>query len=102
MKRHAFPLLQELLGLFPCVALLGVRQCGKTTLLRELLPDWRLFDMEKLADHEAIARDPDLFLRDCQGQLKVKAVVDLVRPGACRNHQFGTAEGSASAGRTSP
>ena len=63
MKRHAFPLLQELLGLFPCVALLGVRQCGKTTLLRELLPDWRLFDMEKLADHEAIARDPDLFLR---------------------------------------
>ena len=63
MKRHAFPLLRELLGLFPCVALLGVRQCGKTTLLRELLPDWRLFDMEKLADHEAIARDPDLFLR---------------------------------------
>lgn len=63
MKRHAFPLLQELLGLFPCVALLGVRQCGKTTLLRELPPDWRLFDMEKLADHEAIARDPDLFLR---------------------------------------
>ena len=63
MKRHAFPLLQELLRLFPCVALLGVRQCGKTTLLRELPPDWRLFDMEKLADHEAIARDPDLFLR---------------------------------------
>ena len=63
MKRHAFPLLQELLGLFPCVALLGVRQCGKTTLLRELPPDWRRFDMEKLADHEAIARDPDLFLR---------------------------------------
>ena len=63
MKRHAFPLLQELLGLFPCVALLGVRQCGKTTLLQELLPDWRLFDLEKLADHDAIARDPDLFLR---------------------------------------
>lgn len=63
MKRHAYPLLQELLGLFPCVALLGVRQCGKTTLLRELPPEWRLFDLEKLADHEAIARDPDLFLR---------------------------------------
>lgn len=63
MKRHVFPLLQELLGLFPCVALLGVRQCGKTTLLQELLPGWRLFDLEKLADHDAIARDPDLFLR---------------------------------------
>jgi len=63
MKRHAFPLLHELLGLFPCVALLGVRQCGKTTLLQELLPEWRLFDLEKLADYAQIARDPDLFLR---------------------------------------
>jgi len=63
MKRHAFPLLEEFLGLFPCVALLGVRQCGKTTLLQELLPEWRLFDLEKLSDYEAIARDPDLFLR---------------------------------------
>ena len=71
MKRHAFPLLQELLGLFPCVALLGVRQCGKTTLLRELPPDWRRFDMEKLADHEAIARDPDLFLRLNQRQVAI-------------------------------
>lgn len=63
MKRHAYPFLQELLGLFPCVALLGVRQCGKTTLLQELPPDWRRFDLEKLADRDAIARDPDLFLR---------------------------------------
>jgi predicted AAA+ superfamily ATPase len=63
MKRHALPLLHELLGLFPCVALLGVRQCGKTTLLQELLPGWRLFDLEKLTDSEVIARDPDLFLR---------------------------------------
>lgn len=63
MKRHALPLLHELLGLFPCVALIGVRQCGKTTLLQELLPDWRLLDLEKMADYENIARDPDLFLR---------------------------------------
>lgn len=63
MKRHVTVLLHELLGLFPCVALIGVRQCGKTTLLKELPPGWRLFDLEKLADHEAIARDPDLFLR---------------------------------------
>jgi hypothetical protein len=63
MKRHALPLLHELLGLFPCVALIGVRQCGRTTLLQELLPDWRRFDLEKMADYENIARDPDLFLR---------------------------------------
>jgi predicted AAA+ superfamily ATPase len=71
MKRHTTPLLHELLGLFPCVALLGVRQCGKTTLLQELPPDWRHFDLEKLADHEAIARDPDLFLRLNAGQVAI-------------------------------
>jgi predicted AAA+ superfamily ATPase len=63
MKRHAFPLLNELLGLFPCVALVGVRQCGKTTLLKELLPEWTILDLERLADFDAVARDPDLFLR---------------------------------------
>lgn len=63
MNRHSITLLQELLGLFPCVAIVGVRQCGKTTLLRQLFGDWRIHDLEKLADAEAIARDPDLFFR---------------------------------------
>ncbi len=63
MKRHALPLLNELLGLFPCVGLVGVRQCGKTTLLAELLPTWKILDLERLADMDAVARDPDLFLR---------------------------------------
>jgi uncharacterized protein len=62
MKRHYTPLLHELLGLFPCVALLGVRQCGKTTLLQQL-EEWRIFDLEKHSDYDLIARDPDLFLR---------------------------------------
>lgn len=63
MERHSFSLLQELLGLFPCVAIVGVRQCGKTTLLGQMSGDWRIYDLEKLADAEAIARDPDLFFR---------------------------------------
>ncbi len=63
MKRHTLPLLLELLDLFPCVALVGVRQCGKTTLLGELPGEWRIFDLEKMADRNAIAGDPDLFLR---------------------------------------
>jgi len=63
MKRHALPLLNELLGLFPCVAIVGVRQCGKTTLLKEMLPGWKILDLEKLADLDAAGRDPDLFLR---------------------------------------
>jgi len=71
MKRHVLPLLKELLGLFPCVALVGVRQCGKTTLLKELLPDWKIFDLEKLADIHAIAHDPDLFLRLNPGRIAI-------------------------------
>ncbi|MFZ4624710.1 MAG: ATP-binding protein [Rhodoferax sp.] len=63
MKRHALPLLHELLGLFPCVAIVGVRQCGKTTLLKDLLPGWKILDLEKLTDLDAAGRDPDLFLR---------------------------------------
>lgn len=63
MYRHSLTLLQELLSLFPCVAIIGVRQCGKTTLLGQLPGDWRIHDLEKLADAEVIDRDPDLFFR---------------------------------------
>ena len=63
MERHYTPLLHELLGLFPCVALVGVRQCGKTTLLQELPPPWRRYDLEKSDDLEIVTRDPDLFFR---------------------------------------
>lgn len=63
IKRHYFSLLSEYLELFPCVAVLGVRQCGKTSLLRKLPEDWKLYDMEKLDDYNQVARDPDLFFR---------------------------------------
>jgi uncharacterized protein len=62
MKRHAEFLLKEYLGLFPCVAILGPRQCGKTTLLHNLPKGWQFFDMERAADYQDVARDPDLFL----------------------------------------
>lgn len=96
MHRHALRLVEELLHLFPCVAIVGVRQCGKTTLLGQLPGDWRVHDLEKLADAEAIARDPDLFFRlnpdrvaidECQLQprlfpaLRVAIDSDRQRPG---------------------
>ena len=63
MERMYEKLLFELLELFPCVAVVGVRQCGKTTLLKQLSSSWQLFDLEKSSDLEIISRDPDLFLR---------------------------------------
>jgi hypothetical protein len=63
MKRSAASLLRAYLKAFPCVALLGVRQCGKTTLIRTLPANWRHFDLERRADHAVISRDPDAFFR---------------------------------------
>lgn len=63
MKRCYASLLESYLKIFPCVALLGVRQCGKTTLLQKLPPEWKRFDLERRADHSVIARDPDTFFR---------------------------------------
>ena len=63
MKRAAEALLREYLATFPCVAVLGVRQSGKTTLLGTLPSDWKVFDLELRADHAVLARDPDAFLR---------------------------------------
>lgn len=63
MKRGYSRLLQTYLRTFPCVALLGVRQCGKTTLLKTLPSGWTHFDLERRADHAVISRDPDAFFR---------------------------------------
>jgi uncharacterized protein len=63
MKRLFQQLLEEYLEFFPVVAILGVRQCGKTTLANTLLPEWRSFDLEKGSDLELISSDPDLFFR---------------------------------------
>lgn len=63
MKRSFRQLLREYLELFPAVALVGVRQCGKTTLAKTLTPDWKLFDLEKSDDMALISADPDLFFK---------------------------------------
>lgn len=63
MKRSYEHLLQSYLAAFPCVALIGVRQCGKTTLLQVLPEGWKHYDLERRADLQLISHDPDLFFR---------------------------------------
>ncbi len=63
MQRSYADLLHTYLKTFPCVAVIGVRQCGKTTLLQSLPSGWKHFDLERRADHAVITRDPDTFLR---------------------------------------
>jgi len=63
MERVYKKLLKEYLQFFPCVALLGPRQCGKTTLLESFIPEWKVIDLEKQSDFQLISHDPDLFFR---------------------------------------
>ena len=63
MKRNYETLLKEYLSYFPCVALIGSRQCGKTTLLQTLPGEWQIVDLEKQSDIQRIIQDPDLFFR---------------------------------------
>lgn len=63
MKRAYESLLKEYLSYFPCVAIIGARQCGKTTLIKTLPSSWKKYDLEKSSDFDIISRDTDLFFK---------------------------------------
>ena len=51
--------LRRLLRHFPAVTVLGPRQCGKTTFIRQALPGWRYLDLERPSDAAPLAADPE-------------------------------------------
>jgi hypothetical protein len=53
--------INRLLEMFPVVAVIGPRQCGKSTLVRSLRPDWRYYDLESPDDFQLISSDPGAF-----------------------------------------
>ena len=63
IQRTCDKLIDEYLDFFPCVALIGPRQSGKTTLLNKLSGSWDYFDLEKTADYKLISDSPDMFFR---------------------------------------
>ena len=67
--RNLRPKADKYLELFPAIVLLGVRQCGKTTLAKQLRSDWHYFDMEKSSDFEFITEDFDFFFHEYPGNL---------------------------------
>ncbi len=64
LKRNLYEKALKLLELFPVVAILGPRQCGKTTFSHQLAPDWTYFDLEKPEHWEKIAYDPSYFFKE--------------------------------------
>jgi hypothetical protein len=53
--------INNLLSMFPAVAMIGPRQCGKSTLAKQLRPEWRYYDLENPNDYELISTDPVAF-----------------------------------------
>jgi predicted AAA+ superfamily ATPase len=64
LSRNIETKLNDLLTYFPVVIILGVRQCGKTTLAKMLRPDWKYFDLERSRDFDFITRDIDFFFKE--------------------------------------
>ncbi|MBP9726619.1 MAG: ATP-binding protein [Gammaproteobacteria bacterium] len=62
-KRNLYEKALKLLTYFPVVVILGARQTGKTTLSKQLRPDWDYFDLENIGTYSQISQDPELFFK---------------------------------------
>jgi hypothetical protein len=60
-KRVVEEKVNKLLEMFPVVAIVGPRQCGKSTLVRNLRPEWKYYDLESPDDYQLISNDPISF-----------------------------------------
>jgi predicted AAA+ superfamily ATPase len=60
--------LRQLAAQFPAVLILGSRQCGKTTLAKEVIGG-RYFDLELNSDRQVFESDPELVLRRLAGSI---------------------------------
>lgn len=72
LSRNCEESVRYLMKKFPCVAILGSRQVGKTSLIKHLCPDAPFFDLELREHYRRIKSDPDFFL----SQYDVPIVID--------------------------
>lgn len=71
-KRLLTQKIKLLLELFPAVAIIGSRQCGKSTLVRAIAPDWKYYDLDRPDDFQLISNDPLGFF----SRQKDKVIID--------------------------
>lgn len=62
VERRINKKLLSLVSSFPIVALTGCRQCGKSTLLKNLFPQWKYVSLEDMDIRELAENDPRYFL----------------------------------------
>lgn len=69
IKRNLANSIHSLLQRFPAVVVLGARQVGKSTLLKQVLPEAPFFDLEDHATLSRISADPGFFLSQFDGAI---------------------------------
>ncbi len=74
ITRSITPKVLELSRKFPVVAITGPRQSGKTTLIRNIFPDYRYFNLENPMERNFALEDPQGFLAQSK-----KMVIDEVQ-----------------------
>ena len=75
IKREISGVLEEMAQSFPAIALMGPRQCGKTTLAKSIFPDLPYVTLEDPDIRLAATNDPRYFLE----QYKDGAVLDEIQ-----------------------
>jgi uncharacterized protein len=63
LSRNIEATVTRALSLFPVVAVIGSRQCGKSTLVRKMKPDWKYYDLEQMSHFELVSNDPEFFFK---------------------------------------
>ena len=64
LRRNLETKINDFLSYFPIVIILGVRQCGKTTLSKMLRSEWQYFDLERSRDFDFVSRDFEFFVKE--------------------------------------
>lgn len=59
LARHFTAALERRLRGFPAVTVLGPRQCGKTTFIKQALPTWTYVDLERPSEAVPLSADPE-------------------------------------------
>ncbi len=64
LNRNLQSRIEQLSANFPIIVILGVRQCGKSTLAKSVGHNWKYYDLENPNHFERITSDPVLFFRE--------------------------------------
>ena len=93
LERNIQQRIKQLLQAFPIVVILGVRQCGKSTLAKSIGKHWKYYDLESPTHYELISNDPVLFFRENTEQL-------IIDEAQCYPELFTTLRGVIDADRS--